>query len=47
VRCPVRLLSGATPHQDAVPEDELQRMRAGLPHLELESVARCGAWASK
>jgi pimeloyl-ACP methyl ester carboxylesterase len=47
VRCPVRLLSGATPHQDAVPEDELQRMRAGLAHLELESVARCGHFVAE
>jgi pimeloyl-ACP methyl ester carboxylesterase len=47
VRCPVRLLSGATPHPGGVPEDELQRMRAGLAHLELESVPRCGHFVAE
>jgi pimeloyl-ACP methyl ester carboxylesterase len=47
VRCPVRLLSGATPHQGAVPEDELSRMRAGLARLELETVPRCGHFVAE
>jgi pimeloyl-ACP methyl ester carboxylesterase len=47
VRCPVRLLSGATPHPGGVPEQELQRMRAGLAHLELESVPRCGHFVAE
>jgi pimeloyl-ACP methyl ester carboxylesterase len=47
VRCPVRLLSGATPHKGRVPEDETQRMRAGLAHLELESVPRCGHFVAE
>jgi pimeloyl-ACP methyl ester carboxylesterase len=47
VRCPVRLLSGATPHPDGVSEDELQQMRAGLAHLELKSVPRCGHFVAE
>jgi pimeloyl-ACP methyl ester carboxylesterase len=47
VRCPVRLLSGATPHKGSVPEEELSRMRAGLGQLELETVPRCGHFVAE
>jgi haloalkane dehalogenase len=42
IRCPVRLLLGASPPAKGVPEEELAAMRTGLARLEIERVTTSG-----
>jgi len=45
VRCPVRLLVGAVPHQGAVPQRELDLLAAELPRFAIDSISGAGHFA--
>jgi len=45
IRCPVRLMLGAVPHEGAIPPDEIVLLRDSLPEFALDSVAGIGHFA--
>lgn len=42
IRCPVRLLLGTAPHEGAVPPGDVDALRRGLMHLDVDSVPNSG-----